>query len=174
MKSIIVLAVLCMSKIVGAKGGVKCSTCPMCMICDQLVGCVYDNFLPCLTVTNKKGYCVNGNCNTVLAKINNLPKPPICKTYKFTTTVVNGTQKLSYTIVNDINGISCTKIGALLESVCMNGKCTPYAKAISIFGDPTGCNGLPNGFLCDTNFVFTDGEKCMNGKCVMPDIPLSC
>jgi len=168
------LGVMCLLEVVIAKGGIKCSTCPPCMICDQLVGCVYDNFSQCLTTNNKKGYCLNGGCNTTIAKVGKLIKPPICNTYKFTSTVVNGTEKMTYTTVPDINGVSCTKLGALLESVCINGKCTPYAKAISIFGDPTGCNGLPDGFLCDTNFVFTDGEKCINGVCVMPENPNSC
>ena len=174
MKGFIMLAMMYLLKVVIAKGGVKCSTCPPCMLCDQLVGCVYDNFSPCLALGNKKGYCLNGICDVKLGQIAKLPKPPICNTYKFNTTLVNGKPKISYTTVSGINGISCTKVGAILESVCMNGKCTPYVNAITIFGDATGCMGLPDGFLCDTNFVFTDGEKCINERCVMPDVPNSC
>ena len=79
--------ILLFINIVFAKGGApKCATCPSCMICDPLIGCTYDNFSPCVTsgVNNIKGYCLNGNCNTTIGAFSNLPKPPICKTYKFT------------------------------------------------------------------------------------------
>jgi hypothetical protein len=166
--------ILLFINIVFAKGGApKCATCPSCMICDPLIGCTYDNFSPCVTsgVNNIKGYCLNGNCNTTIGAFSNLPKPPICKTYKFTRTVVNGTSKLSVNLINNFNGLSCTKPGAILESVCIKGSCTPYVIAIDLLGNPTGCNGLPDGFLCDTNMIFTDGEKCINQKCVMPNEP---
>lgn len=159
--------------LVFSKGGAgKCTTCPSCMICDPLIGCIYDNFTPCTSGTNNiKGYCLNGNCNTTIGAFSNLPKPPICKTYKFTRTVINGTTKLSASLINNFNGLSCTKPGAILESICIKGACTPYVIAIDLLGNPTGCNGLPDGFLCDTNTIFTDGEKCINQKCIMPIEP---
>ena len=171
----ILLTIGILLEVVVAKGGVgKCVTCPSCMICDALIGCTYDNFSPCTVgVNNTNGYCVNGGCNTTIGAFVNLPKPPICKTYKFTRTVVNGTARMSASVANDINGLSCTKPGAILESICMKGGCTPYTLAIDKTGNPTGCNGLPDGFLCDTNMVFTDGEKCVNQKCVMPTEPNS-
>jgi hypothetical protein len=172
----LVMTCLMMSflELVVAKDGVKCSTCPPCMICDQFVGCVYDNFSQCLAVGNKKGFCLNGVCDIKLAKVGNLVKPPICNTYKFKSTIIKGVEKITYTTIPGINGIDCTKPGAILEAVCINGVCTPYVPAVTIFGDATGCIGLPDGFLCDTNDIFTDGEKCIKGKCVMPDIPNSC
>jgi hypothetical protein len=166
----IFIMMLVFVEVVFAKGGAgKCVTCPTCMICDPLIGCIYDNFTPCIVgVNNTKGYCVNGGCNTTIGAFVNLPKPPICKTYKFTRTIINGTSKMSVSLASDLNGLSCTKVGAILESVCIKGTCTPYVIAIDLTGNPTGCNGLPNGFLCDTNMLFTDGEKCINQKCVMP------
>ena len=157
--------------VVFSKGGApKCTSCPSCMICNPLIGCTYDNFLPCTTgVNNIKGYCVNGSCNTTIGAFINLQKPPICKTYKFTRNVT----KISANLANDLNGLSCTKFGAILESVCIKGTCTPYTIAIDLTGNPTGCNGLPDGFMCDTNMLFTDGEKCINQKCVMPTDPIS-
>ena len=155
------------SSILTKGGAPKCIVCPPCMICDAFIGCTYDNFTPC-TNNNLKGFCVNGSCNTTIGNIQ-LSKPQTCKTYKFSTIFVNGTRKISTSIVNDINGLSCTKPGAILESVCMKGSCTPYTLGIDKLGNPTGCKGLPDGFMCDTNFVFTDGEKCINEKCVMPD-----
>lgn len=158
---------LFLSSFVFARGGNKCLTCPSCMVCDPLVGCVYDNFTPCLT--NKvKGLCFNGVCNTTISNVVK-SKPPVCKTYAFKTTLINGTHKLSSALVDEINGLSCTKLGALLESVCIKGACTPYVLAIDKFGGATGCKGLPNGFMCDTNSVFTDGEQCSNGTCTMPE-----
>lgn len=134
------------------------------MICDSLIGCVYDNFSNCIN-TNKKGLCLNGVCNTTIVSAV-LSKPPLCKTYKFSLDVQ---KRVVSTLVNDINGISCTKPGALLESVCYNGICTPYVNGVDKVGQLTGCRGLPDGFMCDTNFVFTDGEKCINQMCIMPE-----
>lgn len=151
-----------------AKGGApKCTSCPNCMTCDPLIGCIYDNFLPC-TNNNLKGFCLNGLCNITIGNIQ-LTKPPVCKTYSFSRISINGTIKIATTVVNNINGLSCTKPGAILESVCIKGTCTPYTLGIDLFGNPTGCQGLPNGFMCDTNSVFTDGEYCFNQKCVMPE-----
>lgn len=169
------LKMLCCLFLIGsvyAKGGTpKCTTCPSCMVCDPLIGCTYDNFSQC-TNNNWKGFCVNGFCNTTIGNIP-LVKPPACKTYRFTRVMVNGTAKIATAMVNDINGLSCTKLGAILESVCIKGVCTPYTLGIDRLGQPTGCQGLPDGFLCDTNMVFTDGERCVNQKCVMPDNPQS-
>ena len=153
---------------VTSKGGAgKCAVCPSCMVCDPLIGCMYDNFSPCTGTSNLKGYCINGSCNTTIGNTV-LSKPAVCKTYKLTRVVTNGVVKFTTTLVNDINGLSCTTVGAALESVCVKGTCTPYTLGIDKFGNPTGCSGLPDGFMCDTNQVFTDGEKCINQKCVMP------
>lgn len=151
------------------KGGVKCITCPPCMICDPLVGCTYDNFAKC-TSNKLSGYCINGSCNTTIGNLKIL-KPPVCKTYSIVNNSVNGINKTIVKTIDDINGLSCTKVGAILESVCIKGVCTPYTLGVDRLGQPTGCVGLPDGFLCDTNMVFTDGEKCVNQKCVMPDNP---
>lgn len=158
-----------LSGYVFARGGNKCILCPSCMVCDPLVGCVYDNFSKC-TVNKVKGYCTNGSCNTTIGVLS-ITKPAVCKTYKFTNVTVNGVDTLKRTTVDDINGLSCTTPGALLESVCIKGTCTPYTLAIDKLGKPTGCNGMPDGFMCDTNAVLTDGEVCMNQKCVMPENP---
>lgn len=166
-----ILFFILLSEVLSKGGAPKCISCPSCMICDPLIGCTYDNFSPCTNI-DKKGYCVNGFCNTTI--VNSVPfKPPVCKTFKFTRTVVNGTSKITTSLANNINGLSCTQLGAILESVCIKGVCTPYTLGIDRLGQPTGCRGLPNGFMCDTNFVFTDGEKCMNETCVMPSDPLS-
>ena len=155
-----------------SKGGVgKCTSCPPCMVCDQLIGCVYDNFTPCVTGT-KKGVCLYGTCNTAIASLVK-SKPPVCKTYSFNTILVQGVSKTTATLINDINGLSCTQVGNIFESVCIKGICTPYTIAIDKLGRPSGCNGLPDGFMCDTNAVFTDGETCINQKCVMPTNPQS-
>lgn len=160
------LAIILSVSVVYGKGGVKCSSCPPCMICDQFIGCTYDNFSPCLN-NNLKGFCVNGACNTTIGSLV-LSKPPMCKTYTFSRVIVNNVSKITTTLVNDINGLSCTKPGALFESACIKGVCTPYTIGVDRLGNPSGCVGLPNGFLCDTNGVLTDGEKCINQKCVMP------
>lgn len=165
--SIVIMLLLSISGVFTKGGTPKCVVCPPCMVCDQFIGCVYNNFTPCL-VNNAKGYCINGGCNTTIGNLT-LTKPPICKTYKISKVVVNNTTKYTTSTVNDINGLSCTQPGAILESVCMKGTCTPYTLGIDRLGNPTGCRGFPDGFLCDTNFVFTDGEKCINQNCVIPE-----
>ncbi len=167
MNSLNLLFFVLFSFFVDARGGSKCLTCPSCMVCDPLIGCVYDNFTHCLD--NKiNGYCINGYCNTTIGRMS-LKKPPVCKSYKIVNmTLASGGTKLSARLINDINGLSCTQVGAIMESACINGVCTPYTLGIDKVGQPTGCQGLPDGFMCDTNGVFTDGEKCLSQKCVMP------
>jgi hypothetical protein len=129
---------------------------------------VYDNFSPCTTPGKVKGLCLYGTCNTTIANVVKT-KPPVCKSYAFKSSVVNGTKKISAVLVDEINGVSCTKLGAAIESVCIKGACTPYVLAVDKLGGATGCKSFPNGFMCDTNAVFTDGEECINGTCTIPE-----
>jgi hypothetical protein len=70
------------------------------------------------------------------------------------------------------DGTDCTPTNALeWESICISGTCSRIFLGV---GEEfplqnIGCLGKPNGALCDTNHVYTDGEKCVNGVCRFPD-----
>ena len=140
-------------------GGPKCITCPQCMVCDPKAGCQYSNFGSCLTTNKKKGVCYYGNCTTTIK----LPKTPlsICKTYEIP----------SMQIVNEMNGLGCSLPGALINSFCVNGQCLPFVDAFNVLGQNIGCNFFPDNTMCDSNGVFTDGERCVSGLCTMPYNP---
>lgn len=139
--------------------------CPACTRCDEKKGTctVPRDFVTC-SKSNVPGVCFAGTCNTQIS----LPASKAsnkCQTYSCPQT---GTCSL----ITAPDGTDCTPTNALeWESICISGTCSRIFLGV---GEEfplqnIGCLGKPNGALCDTNHVYTDGEKCVNGVCRFPD-----
>lgn len=139
--------------------------CPSCTKCDPKKGTcsLPRDFVTC-TKNALPGVCFAGTCNAQLTlplvKASNK-----CQTY---TCPVSG----ECTLITAPDGFDCTPTGVEYTSSCISGVCQRLYDAFVLEGFPlknTGCNGKPDGSLCDTNHVVTDGEKCIGGICKYPD-----
>lgn len=139
--------------------------CPSCTRCDPKKGTctVARDFVTC-TKGGNSGVCFAGTCNTQLS----LPAVKAsnrCQTYSCP---VSGTCNL----ITAPDGTDCTPTNAIeWESVCLKGVCQRIWLGVTedFPMQNTGCVGRPNGVLCDTNHVYTDGETCQNGVCRFSD-----
>ena len=139
--------------------------CPSCTKCDPRKGTcsLPRDFVSC-TKSGVSGLCFAGMCNTQLT----LPVTKAinrCQTYTCPTT---GECKL----ITAPDGFDCTPLNVEYTSACMSGVCQRLWEGIVLEGFPlknTGCVGKPDGALCDTNHLLTDGEKCSAGVCKFPD-----
>ena len=139
--------------------------CPSCTKCDAKKGTCTEprDFVTC-TNKNVPGVCFAGVCNTQIS----LPTARTtnrCQTYSCPP---SGTCNL----ITAPDGTDCTPLSAVeYESVCLAGTCQRIwlgvTEAFPMMN--TGCRGKPNGAVCDTNHVLTDGETCVNGVCRFPD-----
>jgi len=138
----------------------KCPSCTMCSIKKGTCSLPRD-FVSC-TKAGVAGICYAGTCNTKLS----LPGPVTtnkCQTYNCPT---SGT----CTLITAPDGTNCAPLNVLVafESVCLKGVCQrilPGVTDLMPFRN-IGCTGMPDGTVCDTNNVFTDGETCQNGICM--------
>lgn len=139
--------------------------CPSCTKCDPRKGTCSEprDFVTC-TRLSAPGVCFAGICNTQLTlpviKVSNK-----CETY---TCPQSGVCK----VVTAPDGFDCTPANVEYTSVCLSGVCQRVWEALILEGFPlknTGCNGRPDGAVCDTNHVITDGERCIGGVCKFPD-----
>ena len=139
--------------------------CPACTRCDSKKGTctVPRDFVTC-TKGAQAGVCFAGTCNTQIS----LPLTKAttrCQTYSCPP---SGTCNL----ITAPDGTDCTPVTSTgWESVCFQGTCQRIWLGVTeeMPYQNTGCVGRPNGAICDTNHVFTDGETCQNGVCVFPD-----
>jgi hypothetical protein len=140
--------------------------CPSCTKCDPKKGTCTEprDFVSCTTkgAVRVPGVCFAGPCNPQIS----LPVGKIgkCQTYSCP---VNGI----CSIVSQPDGSDCTPLNVAYESVCMQGVCKRVWLGL---GEEfplqnIGCVGKPNGEVCDTNHVLTDGETCQNNVCVQQD-----
>lgn len=139
--------------------------CPACTKCDPKKGTctVARDFVAC-TRNTVPGVCFAGTCNTQLS----LPVTKAsnrCQTY---TCPVSGICNL----VTAPDGSDCTPTSATTyDSICLQGTCQRIWLGLGeeMPFQNIGCVGKPNGAVCDTNHVYTDGETCQNGVCRFPD-----
>lgn len=163
--ALLTLSFCVLNKVECRGGAPKCSTCPSCMKCNPLIGCVFDNYQSCVTPDGKfKGTCFRGICDTKL-KVPSIP--PICKVWHCNI-------KNNCTLGNEVSGIDCTPTGSLVNYACFSGKCKPFVDGLDKLGNNVGCQFFIQGTLCDTNGVLTDGEICVNGLCVYPPAGPQC
>jgi hypothetical protein len=137
--------------------------CPACTMCDPKKGtCIVPrDFVRC-TKSGVAGVCFAGTCNTKLS----IPVSPVpkCQTYRCP---ASG----QCSLITAPDGSDCTPNNVEYESVCLSGTCNRVWLGVTdVFPmQNTGCVGKPNGAVCDTNHVFTDGETCQGGVCQFPD-----
>lgn len=139
--------------------------CPSCTKCDPKKGTctLARDFVTC-TKTGVAGVCFAGTCNTQLS----LPATKAsnrCQTY---TCPPSGVCNL----ITAPDGSDCTPISATgYESICLKGTCQRIWLGLGeeMPFQNIGCVGKPNGVTCDTNHVYTDGERCFSGVCRFPD-----
>lgn len=138
--------------------------CPACTKCDPKKGrcSIARDFVSC-TKNTVPGVCFAGTCSTQislpLVKASNK-----CQTYSCPASGV-------CSLITAQDGTDCTPANVIYESICLSGVCQrvwlglggemPYQN--------TGCIGKPNGAVCDTNELFTDGETCQNNVCRFPN-----
>ena len=137
--------------------------CPSCTKCDSKRGTCTEprDFVLC-SKGGVSGVCFAGMCNTGLS-VTTVPVPR-CKTYRCP---VSG----ECTLVSAPDGTDCTPNNVAYESVCLNGLCNRVWLGL---GEEfplknNGCVGKPDGSVCDTNHVLTDGESCQGGVCKFSD-----
>lgn len=137
--------------------------CPSCTKCDPKKGeCIEPRDFVLCSKRGVSGVCFAGTCNTELT-ISTVPLPK-CKTYRCP---VSG----ECTLVDAPDGSDCTPLNVEYESVCLGGVCNRVWLGLRD-GFPmqnTGCRNKPNGAVCDTNHVLTDGETCQDGICKFLD-----
>jgi hypothetical protein len=138
--------------------------CPACTKCDPKKGTctVARDFVLC-TRNAVPGVCFAGTCNTKIS----LPGAATsnkCQTYSCP---ASGT----CTLITAPDGSDCTPLNVAYESVCLQGTCQRIWLGVTdaMPYQNTGCVGKPDNALCDTNHVFTDGERCVGGVCRFPD-----
>lgn len=136
--------------------------CPSCTRCDPKKGtCTLPRDFVTCTRGGVAGVCFAGTCNTQLS----IPSAPgRCQTYRCP---VSG----QCTLITAPDGSDCTPNNVEYESVCLNGVCNRVWLGVTdtFPMKNNGCVGKPNGAVCDTNHVLTDGETCQNGVCRFPD-----
>jgi hypothetical protein len=158
----VVFAVLTFTTIVA---GQACPLrCPSCTRCDEKKGTctVPRDFVTC-TRNSVAGVCFAGICNTQLS-LPVIRASNKCQTY---TCPPQGECQL----ITAVDGSDCTPNNVLYESACFNGVCkriwlgvTEEFPMMNI-----GCVGKPDGSVCDTNHLLTDGETCQGGVCKFPN-----
>lgn len=136
------------------------STCPDCVQCDTKKGiCSLPLTGNVCVINSLNGFCSsNGIC---VASISGQTTPlQKCQT-NFCTQ--DGTCSIVY--LND--GSDCTTPSSAFHSFCVNNGCKLFIEALTktLPAYNIGCNGLPDGILCDTNLNVMDGETCQNGIC---------
>jgi hypothetical protein len=139
--------------------------CPSCTKCDPKKGTctLARDFVTC-TKTGVAGVCFAGTCNTQIS----LPGSSTtnkCQTYSCPVSGV-----CSLMIAPD--GTDCTPLSATTyESICLAGVCQRIWLGVTdaMPFQNTGCIGKPDNSVCDTNHVFTDGERCIDGVCRFPN-----
>jgi len=139
--------------------------CPSCTKCDARGrGCIEPRDFVTCTKSGVSGVCFAGTCNTQIT-LPTVKASNRCQTYSCP---VSGT----CTLINAPDGTDCTPSNAIdYEAVCIAGACKRIWLGV---GEEfpllnIGCVGRPNGDLCDTNEVFTDGEQCVNSVCKFPN-----
>ena len=136
--------------------------CPSCTRCDPKKGaCIVPRDFVTCTKGGVAGVCFAGTCNTKLT----IPAAPgRCQTYRCP---VSG----QCSLITAPDGSDCTPANVAYESICLGGTCNRVRLGVTdaFPMQNTGCVGKPNGAVCDTNHVFTDGETCQGGVCQFPD-----
>lgn len=141
--------------------------CPSCTRCDPKKGeCILPrDFLTC-TKGGAPGVCFAGTCNTQISLPTNAPVTlGRCQDYRCPQTGVCN-------LVTKADGGDCTPNSATTyESICLGGVCQRIWLGLTedFPMKNTGCRGKPNGAVCDTNHIYTDGETCVDGVCKFPD-----
>jgi hypothetical protein len=139
--------------------------CPSCTKCDTKKGtCTLARDYVTCTKSGAAGVCFAGTCNTKIS-LPGLPTTNRCQTYSCPVTGV-------CTLITAPDGTDCTPLSATgYESICVSGTCQRVWLGVTdvIPFQNTGCIGKPDNAVCDTNHVFTDGERCIGGVCRFPD-----
>lgn len=138
--------------------------CPSCTKCNPKKGTCTEarDFVTC-TKSGVTGVCFAGMCNTKLKLPVSLSSNR-CQTYRCP---VSGVCNL----ITVPDGTDCTPLNVAYESVCFSGTCQRVWLGLGeeMPFQNIGCVGKPNGAVCDTNHVLSDGETCQNGVCKFPD-----
>jgi hypothetical protein len=137
--------------------------CPSCTMCDPKKGtCSLPRDFVLCSKGGVSGVCFAGSCNTGLT-VSTVPVPK-CMTYRCP---VSGACNL----ITAPDGTDCTPLNVGYESVCLGGVCNRVWLGVTdVFPmKNNGCVGKPDGSVCDTNHVLTDGETCQGGVCKFPD-----
>lgn len=151
---------MCISLVLSQTCPLKC---PSCTRCDAKKGTcsLARDFVTC-TTKGVAGVCFAGGCNTKISIASTTIGK--CQTY-------NCPPSGPCSLVSKPDGSDCTPLNVEYESICLGGICNrvwlglgetfPYQNI--------GCKNKPNGAVCDTNHVLTDGETCVDGICKFPD-----
>lgn len=138
--------------------------CPSCTKCDPKKGTCTEarDFVTC-TRNSVSGVCFAGMCNTKL-KLSVSLASNRCQTYRCPVAGVCN-------VITAPDGTDCTPLNVAYESVCLSGTCQRVWLGLGeeMPFQNTGCVGKPNGAVCDTNHILSDGETCQNGVCRFPD-----
>ena len=141
--------------------------CPSCTRCDPKKGeCILPRDFVTCTKKGVPGVCFAGTCNTQISFPPNAPAVlGRCQDYRCPQTGVCN-------LVTKPDGGDCTPNSATnYESICLSGVCQRLWMGVTEDFPMmnTGCRGKPNGAVCDTNHIYTDGETCVDGVCKFPD-----
>jgi hypothetical protein len=149
----------------GVLSQVSCpAKCPACTKCDPKKGtCILARDFVTCTKGTVPGVCFAGGCSTQLS----LPLVKAtnkCQTYSCPASGVCN-------LITSPDGSDCTPINVAYESICLKGVCQRIWLGLgeTIPFQNVGCVGKPNGAVCDTNHVYTDGETCQNNVCKFSD-----